>query len=164
VITGNSIKSDELLQISIWYFESKNGTLGIHQRICRFFMPELGKKLKDLRINSKLSQAEFAEKLGKATYQELERGTRDKTVSFDELSDIAQKLNISIWELIPELPAVNNNHNQWTGGGIIFGTLIYNASPDDSQHALLTENAVLKEKIAGLEEQLRLMQKLLEQK
>jgi len=92
-------------------------------------MPELGKKLKDLRINSKLSQAEFAEKLGKATYQELERGTRDKTVSFDELSDIAQKLNISIWELIPELPAVNNNHNQWTGGGIIFGTLIYNASP-----------------------------------
>jgi len=128
---------------------------------------KIGTKLKQIREDRRLTQEGIAAILGMddASYGRLERN--ETQADFNTIIRFAEKLNVPIHEFLPELTSICNNDNHGLAGAsasIVFGNVIYNASPDDTHHSLLTENAVLKEKIAGLEEQLRLMQKLLEQK
>jgi len=125
---------------------------------------KIGTKLKQIREDRRLTQEGIAAILGMddAAYGRLERN--ETQADFNTIIRFAEKLNVPIHEFLPELTSISNNNNHGAGASIVFGNQYYYASPEDSHHALLTENAVLKEKIAGLEEQLRLMQKLLEQK
>ena len=134
----------------LWVFFTRNVVI---------FMPEIGTKLKNLRGNA--SQAEFAEKLGlkTTTYQNLENGNRDETISYDEIENLARKLGISVFEFLPNLPAINTNQNKGNGGaGIVMGDLIYNASTDETAKNLTQENILLQEKLHHSEEKIRLLE------
>jgi transcriptional regulator with XRE-family HTH domain len=127
---------------------------------------KIGTKLKQIREDRRLTQEGIAAILGMddAAYGRLERN--ETQADFNTIIRFAEKLNVPIHDFLPELTTMSNNNNHGTGAGagIVFGNINYYASPDDTHHSLLTENAVLKEKIAGLEEQNRLLRQLLEQK
>lgn len=64
------------------------------------FYKRLGKKIKNLRKQSKLSQEKLAEKIGISAYYygEIERGT--KKAKIDKLLQIAKIFEIKIHELV----------------------------------------------------------------
>lgn len=112
-----------------------------------------------------MSQSEFAEKLDMktTTYQNLENGSRDQTISYDEIENIARKLGISVFEFLPNLPAINTNQNKGNGGaGIVMGDLIYNASTDETVQKLTQENMILKERLEHVEDKNRLLENQLQ--
>lgn len=126
-------------------------------------MSNLGQKLKDIREKMGLNQTEFGEMLGKSrsAYQALENN--QTSPPFDEIKRIAEILQIPVHDLAPELISFTNQQNSGHIGVMFVGTIqTYNASTDDTHRDLTTENMILKEKIALLEEQNRLLHNLLE--
>jgi transcriptional regulator with XRE-family HTH domain len=83
-----------------------------------------------------------------SSYSRIERG--ETTVNIDELPSIAQKLNVPIIELLPEILSMHSSNNNSTQSGIICGNIYnYNYYDKDShiQH--------LNEKIQQLETKIK---------
>ena len=128
-------------------------------------MSNLGQKLKDIREKMGLNQTEFGEMLGKSrsAYQALENN--QTSPPFEEIKRIAEVLQIPVHDLVPELISFTNQQNSGHIGVMFVETMTiqtYNASTDDTHRDLTAENTILKEKIALLEEQNRLLHNLLE--
>lgn len=85
---------------------------------------KIGTRLHSIRNEKKLTQDEMADILGipSTTYGRIERG--ETSVQFDDLSKYSEALGLPIQDLLPEIFAIHNNHNQ-NQSGLIFGN-IYN--------------------------------------
>lgn len=74
-------------------------------------MNEIGIRIKLARINKGMKQKELAEKMGikQAALCQWERGKRKPKI--ETLERIARALNVSIWELIPEIDEEKDGEN-----------------------------------------------------
>jgi transcriptional regulator with XRE-family HTH domain len=129
---------------------------------------KVGHKLQTIREDRKMSQAEFASILAMSpsAYARLERGETQATI--DELLRYAESLGVSVNELLPDTLTFHN-HNNGKGAGVIFGNYIVNVSSTEQTKILELENERLgltnkhlQEKIALLEEQVRMLKAMVE--
>lgn len=115
----------------------------------------IGHKLRALREERELTQAEMAHLLGipDASYSRYERN--ETPVSYEKMRKFAEALKVPMQELTPENMSINNqnHHHAGQGGGsIIFGDVYIGDSVANSK--LAQENKALKEKLDSLEKKL----------
>jgi len=115
----------------------------------------IGHKLRALREECELTQAEMAHLLGvpDASYSHYERN--ETPVSYEKMRKLAEALKVPMQELTPESMSFNNqnHHHAGQGGGsIIFGDVYIGDSVANSK--LTRENEELKKKLESLEKKL----------
>lgn len=118
---------------------------------------KIGSKLHQLREERKLTQTEMSEILGMSSsaYARLERG--ETQADLEQLLRFSEALQIPVQELLPETLAIHNKNNGQVG--INMGTIYYGV--DERMQTLEKENAVLKERILGLESTILTLRELL---
>ena len=106
----------------------------------------------------KMSQTDFADLLSMSqpAYSGLERGITH--IKLDEISHIAEVLDIPVHELLPETSFLNHP-NSGNGSGITFGNCNFYIGTDVSVKAREEEKKSLEEKIRLLEKQIEIMEK-----
>ena len=122
---------------------------------------KIGQRLQTIREGRKMSQSEFADILSvsQSTYSRLERG--ETHVSIEELTRIAETLDIPIYELLPESTNFHQTNSD-RGAGVIFGNYIVNMGNSEAIKSLEEENRSLAVKNGHLEEKIRLLEKQIE--
>jgi len=112
----------------------------------------IGSRLLAIRQERGLTQADIAEVLGmpESSYARYERN--ETQIDYTKLVAFAEKLNVPVYDLLPETVSINNhNNNSGQGGGVIFGNQYFYFGENMANQAMLQENQVLKERIALLE-------------
>lgn len=113
----------------------------------------VGQRLLAVREDRNMTQLDMAELLDVplATYARYERN--ETPVEFSKLAKFAEKLNITIQELLPETVAITNN-NSGQGGSVVFGNQNVYIGDSIVNQALSQENKELRERLALLEQKI----------
>jgi transcriptional regulator with XRE-family HTH domain len=112
---------------------------------------QVGHKIKKIRDERNISQAEMAELLGmsQSAYSRMER---DETqVVMDELVRYAKTLNVPIQEFLPDFINVQNVNDHGQGGpNLIMGNFHYHQSGDsETQRLMIQVLQKMLEKLGG---------------
>ncbi|MGF1532107.1 MAG: helix-turn-helix transcriptional regulator [Bernardetiaceae bacterium] len=110
----------------------------------------IGNKLRDLRENRKMTQAEMADLLDvpESTYSRYERN--ETQLSYNKIVKFAEMLNVPVQELLPETVSITNN-NSGQGGSVVFGNQNLYLGDSVVNQVLIREKEQLEEKIKNLE-------------
>jgi len=118
------------------------------------FRQRVASRLQEERVKRGMSQVEFAKLLdmSQSTYNRLENG--ENKVDLDQLFHISQRLELPLYDFLPDnLNFYNNNTN--CQGGVMFGNIVNNHYTDDHASG---EISLLREKLTHAEDKIRLLE------
>jgi transcriptional regulator with XRE-family HTH domain len=121
----------------------------------------VGQRLKEIREDRKLTQAEMADLLhvSAPTYSRLERN--ETSADLEQVARFAQKLDVPIQDFLPETISVKNDNSQGQVG-LVIGNVYVNQEKSEEITHLQNELALKTQEVVHLKEKNDLLQKQIE--